>query len=228
MTGWAMYRNRKSNQPQYAVELVWAAVSAADRVNGGEYVKSGTVVADRPELKSNRELAMQFIASPETITDEDRKFGEEIAGHFRGTLFGMLGKGVMNDFMTTVGKITTMTEVGNYEIAVMSSLPSVYRRSVVREQRQEELTQSTTNSNFIGSVGTRLNTLVRVYERFFSERYQSFIVTAVSDGNVIKFFTSKDAFTPQAEFKIKGTVKSHSVNNRNGVKETWLNRVQVI
>jgi hypothetical protein len=69
-----------------------------------------------------------------------------------------------------------------------------------------------------------------VLETFYSQKYNSLIVTAVRGSDIVKFFTSKDVaeFPKNQDITVKGSVKRTSVNDRTGGKETWLTRVKVV
>jgi hypothetical protein len=217
---------KQRHSQQYSAELTWAAVAAADRFNEGRYVKAGGYrePEDRDRV-SNRELALEFINNPSTIQEQDHEFGRQLLEHFRGEIFGLI-KQQANDFMTTVAKIVTMPTVGNYELAVMSSLPSVYRRAMVRQQQQEDLAKIGAASSYLGSVGDKVTGALTVHQRFFSERYRSYIITGDVGGNIVKFFTSKDSFEPQHQYQFSARVKNHTVNDRDSVRETWLSHVK--
>lgn len=214
----------------YPVDLAWAAVAAADRVNGSKYVNDQTYFSpDETRLKTNKAIAYEFLDNPETLTDEDHTRGQELADHFKGLLFAALGK-PLQGFLETVNKINTMENVGRFEVACMAALPRTYRTDCERKARDEQMMAWAVDSDYIGAEGSRQILNVRIVETFFSQKYMSLIVTAKRGKDIVKFFTTKPAelFVKNTDITVKGTVKRNSVNDRTGAKESWLNRVQVV
>ena len=214
----------------YPVDLAWAAVAAADRVNGSKYVNDQTYFSpDETRLKTNKAIAYEFLDNPETLTDEDRNRGQELADHFKGLLFAALGK-PLQGFLETVNKINTMEAVGRFEVACMAALPRTYRNDCERKARDEQMMAWAVDSDYIGQEGSRQILNVRIVETFYSQKFMSLIVTAKRGKDIVKFFTSKPAelFVKNTDITVRGTVKRNAVNDRTGAKESWLNRVQVI
>jgi hypothetical protein len=244
-----MYRNayafRTQKQPvkkvqtQYHISDAWAAVAHADRVNEGQYVNDRTYFQPGEVVKShNKTLALQALERPELISEEDRAMGATLAAHFAGLLFRTI-KGpapTQNtltagpSFMDTIANIVAMKEVGRYEVACMACLPNTYRKDLEKEKRVEKMVELSARSEYLGTEGSKQEVQVRVLETFYSQKYNSLIVTAVRGTDIVKFFTSKDVaeFPKNQDITVKGSVKRTSVNDRTGGKETWLTRVKVI
>ena len=218
-----------SKKVTFPIALAWAAVSAADRINGGNYVNQNTF--PNPQgYKFNKDIAMSLCENPGAVTDEDKLQGEVLAKHFSGLLFKTLSGPISNGFMSTIANIVGMETVGKYEIACMSALPQTYRRDLEREVKQEKRQAFAATSSFIGSEASKHELDVEIIEAFYSKNYNIFINTATDGVNIIKFSTAhgKDIFPIGEKIKIKGSVKRHDFDNRTGVKETWLTRVKRI
>ena len=245
-----MYRNayafRTQKQPvkkvqtQYHISDVWAAVAYADRTNEGQYVNDRTYFQPGEVVKAhNKTLAIQALERPEVITEDDRAMGATLAAHFAGLLFRTI-KGntpepnslipVQPSFMDTIANIVAMKEVGRYEVACMACLPNTYRKDLEKEKRAEKMFEISAKSEYLGTEGSKQEIQVRVLETFYSQKYDSLIVTAVRGSDIVKFFTSKDVaeFPKNQDITVKGSVKRTSVNDRTGGKETWLTRVKVV
>ncbi len=245
-----MYRNayafRTQKQPvkraqtQYHINDAWAAVAYADRVNQGQYVNDRTYFQPGEVVKNhNKTLAFQALERPELISQADREMASTLASHFAGLLFRTI-KGPADakpdalvggtSFMDTIAKIVAMKEVGKYEIACMACLPNTYRKDLEREKRAEKMFELSAKSEYLGIEGSKQEIQVRVLETFYSQKYNSLIVTAVRGTDIVKFFTSKDVaeFPKNQDVVIKGSIKHASVNDRTGGKETWLTRVKVV
>ena len=244
-----MYRNayafRTQKQPvkkaqvQYHISDAWAAVAYADRTNEGQYVNDRTYFQPGEVVKAhNKTLAFQALERPEIITEEDRAMGATLASHFAGLLFRTIKGSATTEntltagpsFMDTIANIVAMKEVGRYEVACMACLPNTYRKDLEKEKRAEKMMELSAQSEYLGTEGSRQEIQVRVLETFYSQKYNSLIVTAVRGSDIIKFFTSKDVaeFPKNQDITVKGSVKRTSVNDRTGGKETWLTRVKVV
>jgi hypothetical protein len=171
---------------------------------------------------------MGFCENPGALTDEDRAQGEKLAQHFSGLLFKTLSGPITNGFMSTIANIIGMENVGRYEVACMSALPKTYRQDLEREVKQEKKQAFAATSTFIGSEASKHELDVEIIEAFYSKNYNIFINTATDGVNIIKFSTAhgNDIFPVGEKIRIKGSVKRHDIDNRTGVKETWLTRVK--
>jgi hypothetical protein len=244
-----MYRNayafRTQRQPvkkaqvQYHISDAWAAVAYADRTNEGQYVNDRTYFQPGEVVKAhNKTLAFQALERPEIITEEDRAMGATLASHFAGLLFRTIKGPVTTEntltagpsFMDTIANVVAMKEVGRYEVACMACLPNTYRKDLEKEKRAEKMIELSAQSEYLGTEGSRQEIQVRVLETFYSQKYNSLIVTAVRGSDIVKFFTSKDVaeFPKNQDITVKGSVKRTGVNDRTGGKETWLTRVKVV
>ena len=216
-----------SKKVTFPISLAWSAISAADRVNEGRYINQNSF--PRPDgAKFNKDLALSFCENPGAVTDEDRAMGEKLAQHFSGLLFKTLSGPITNGFMSTIANIVGMEFVGKYEIACMSCLVQTYRKDLEREIKQEKKQTFVATSTFIGTEASKHELDVEIIDAFYSKNYNIFINTATDGANIIKFSTAHgaDIFPVGTKIKIKGSVKRHDVDNRTGVKETWLTRVK--
>ena len=218
-----------SKKVTFPIALAWAAVCAADRMNGGNYINQNTFPF--PEgAKFNKEIAFALCDNPGALTDEDKAQGEKLAQHFSGLLFKTLSGPITNGFMATIANIVGMEHVGKYEISCMSVLPQSYRKDLEREVKQEKKQAYLATSMFIGTEASKHELDVEIIDTFYSKNYNIFINTATDGANIIKFSTAhgKDIFPVGEKIKIKGSVKRHDVDKFTGVNETWLTRVKRI
>ena len=218
-----------SKKVTFPISLAWAAICAADSMNGGKYVNQHTF--PYPEgAKFNKDLAMSLCENPGALTNEDKELGETLAKHFSGLLFKTLSGPITNGFMATIANIVGMETVGKYEIACMSCLVQTYRKDLEREVKQEKKQTFMATSNFIGSEASKHELDVEIIDTFYSKNYNIFINTATDGVNIFKFSTAHGAtiFPLNEKIRVKGSVKRHEVDNLTGVKETWLTRVKRI
>lgn len=216
--------------PTCAISLAWSAVAAADRVNGGEYISKKTfpVPADKTY---NKVVAERFIMAPETLLPEDIAHGEKLAEHFAGLLFTVIKADSGDSFKSTIANIVgkkTVTLI--YDVACMACLPNTYRKEMAREKKMERQRDMVATSEYLGQPESKIRTELEIMEVFYSQNYNSHIVTANDGKNLIKFFTAKDIdlFPINKKITITAKVKRLVENNQTGVKETWLNFVKPV
>jgi hypothetical protein len=213
-------------QITYPIELAWAAVCGADRINLQEYYNQNTYSSN--QVKFNKVIAYELLAEPENIQPEDKEFGAKMAEHFKGLLFRTLTGGTQNGFLDTIANIVAKEEVSKFDVACMAALPKVYRKDLTKEIKTEKQQALASTSEYIGTIGSKQELAVEIIDSIYSRNYNIYINTATDGANVIKFTTVHDATVfPQGEkIRIKGAVKKQEINNRTGAKETWLTRVK--
>jgi hypothetical protein len=218
-----------SKKVTFPIGLAWSAISAADRINEGQYVNQNTY--PRPDgAKFNKDLAMSFCENPGALTDEDKLLGETLTKHFSGLLFKTLSGPIANGFMATIANIIAMESVGKYEIACMSCLVQTYRKDLEREVKQEKKQTFMATSMFVGTEASKHELDIEIIDTFYSKNYNIFINTATDGVNIFKFSTAHGAtiFPLSEKIRVKGSVKRHDIDKYTGVKETWLTRVKRI
>ena len=217
-------KTKKLADPVYDAEVVWAAAACAQRLNEG-YVKE--------ELRDNNDLAIVIkytnkvvmsgllATNPQLITDEDRKQGLLVRDFCKGLTFEILRGRTLSDFQRTAlvlaGKDTI---TGNYDLAVIASLPSGYLRGQARENVDERLRSC--QGGLVGHVGERVTLDVEVIRQFHSQQYNIFFTTCITEQDQAIFFAYKNPCAAGERVRVHGTVKAHRDN------QTQLNRVKYI
>lgn len=216
------------NQVTYPISLAWAAVCAADRINGGEYFNTNSYIPAGGKL--NKFIAYELLENPGALVDADHEQGQKLAAHFAGLLFRTLKGPATNGFLDTIANIVAKETVTKFDVACMAALPRSYRKDIARETIKERQTALSVTSQFIGNEASRHELDVEIIDSIYSKNYNIWIVTATDGTNTIKFSTAHDQtiFPVGEKIRIKGSVKRHTINDRNGAKETWLTRVKRI
>ena len=215
----------KKIEAMYPTMLVLSAACAAQRVNG-MYVKVAYEIGNTEDTKgdprkSNRQLVMEFIADPSTITKEDNDMASSLKAWYQGKTFKILGGGYMSEFDRNAMKLVEKEEiVGNYEIAVASSLPASYLKGVQRDLGENRAKFA--QGGYLGKVLDRVTADIEVLKCVYSQKWGVYFVTAITDKDQSIFFSYKQDLTYGSKLSIKGTVKRQDNN------QTQLNRVQVI
>ena len=212
-----MARYQKPAPLNINADDVWAAASQAQRLNQG-YIKN---VEDAPAGQTNRNLVTQFLADTTQISDEDREQGKKVRQFYQAFTFKIL-KGIkLSEFDNTAMLISNRDVIeGNYDVAVIASLPSCYERGVVRQTADQRVNFA--NGGFIGSVGNKISISVEVLKSIYSMKWGTHYITGITSDDQVVFFAYKSELPAGKMFDIYGTVKAHNDNR------TQLNRVKVI
>ena len=220
-------RYNRAPQATYDIDIAWAAVAGADRINGGNYINQNTYPI--PEGgKFNKAIAYDLAENPQLLTEEDKNLGALMHEHFKGLLMRKLAGPITNGFLDNIAEIVAKDKVSRFDIACMAALPRTYRKDLEREAKTAREQSMITTSEYLGQVGSKQRVSVEIMDMVYSRNYNIHIVTATDGTNIIKFSTAHDpARYPKGQkITISGTIKRCLENDRTGVKETWLTRVK--
>jgi hypothetical protein len=214
----------------YSVGDVWGAACHAQRMNG-TYIKqdewelpSESATAVQLKRKSNRNIMMEALENPFMITDEDRVAGEACLKFISNDMTFRALQNKLTDFDRSVMKITAVTDRffpqgHRLELATVACLPNSHERALKRIQEQDRLNQTV---GYIGAVGDKVTVNVDIVRCVFSQKWNTYYATAVTDKNETVFFAIREPLNTGTLLSVQGTVKSH----RDG--QTQLNRVRVL
>jgi hypothetical protein len=213
----------------YSVDDVWAAAVAAQRINGA-YIKETVYKFD--EVKNtnvvhkqrNRDVMMDFLCVPGTITDEDRTQGRECLRFLQNDLTFRALKGQLSAFDASVSKVIAVenhfdSKQHSLELAVIACLPQSHQRSIARQEVQSRVQQS---AGVFGAIGDKVTLEVEVVSANYSKNYNIFWVTAITQNNQAVFFSYKSKLITGSWIQIQGAIKAHRDD------KTQLNRVKVL
>lgn len=210
-------------RPSYNTADVFAAACAAQRING-EYLKHTAVNDEHGTTRlANKVLIHNFLKGDFDIRDEDRELGEKVMQMCNGLTFKLLTDKRLSDFeqsMLTIAEKKTIDS--NYDIAVVSSLPATYARSVVRKNVDIRLRET---EGFVGEVGDKVGLSIEIVRCNFSDQWGTHFVTAITPDNKQVFFAFRNSLSVGATITIEGKVKAHR-NQRED--STQLNYVKVV
>jgi hypothetical protein len=215
-------------QTGHTVSDVWAAASAAQRVNGGYFKEEQWMQSAVPPYiakRRNRDVMMDFLHGVETLTDEDREAGEQCRDFLAKDLTFRAIKGQLTDFDRSVQQVLAVkdrfyTVSNRYELAVAASLPS----SVDRARQREAVDARTkfAQGGLIGKVGDKVQLQIEVLNVVRSKQFPIFWIRAISDQDQVVSFSHKESFDMGTHLTIQGKVKAHRDNL------TQLNYVKVL
>lgn len=215
---------------KYTLSDVWAAACAADRINGGyfkdvAYNWDETAQAQSIAKRKNRDIMMEFLADPTSLTVDDIERGEYCRNFLQNDLTYRTLKGKTGDFDTAIRKVLAVTGTFDsyhhrYELAIVACLPASVSRSEVRQNSESRVQFA--RGGFVSEVGDKVDLEVEVLNSNFSKQYAIYWVRAITEADQAVFFSSKESYDPGTHLSIKGTVKAHKDNL------TQLNRVKVL
>ena len=200
---------------------VWGAACAAQRING-KYVKLSMLSSDPGvNCQSNRQIVNSLLTDPWMITEEDYEQGKKVRAFYQAYTFKILQGKHLNEFDNNAMVIANRDIItSEYDVAVISSLPSCYERGVVRQTVDQRVNFAT--GGLIGQVGNKVSTSIEVLRSVFSHTYNVNCITGINSDDQVVFFAYKKELDVGKMYDIYGTVKGHRDNT------TQLNRVKVI
>lgn len=200
----------------YQAEDVWAASCQAHGINKG-YIK----VATDTIPKTNRQIVDELLTDPSQITFDNRELGKTMRKFYQGYTFKVL-KGIkLSEFDNDVMVLSNRDNItSNFELAVITSLPSSYERAVKRNDVDQRIKFATGGK--VGAIGQKVKVTVEVLRKVFSQQWGTHYVTGITSEDQVVFF----AYNHKAEvgdiYTFEGTVKAHRDNS------TQLNRVKIV
>ena len=206
----------------YSADDVWSAACAAQRINGS-YIKLSIISESDPATTklSNRMIVGQLLVDPSGITEQDREQGKKVRAFYQALTFKILQGKQLSDFDNTAMLIANREVItGNYDIAVIASLPSCYERGVERQTAEQRVNFAT--GGFIGKASDKVKLEIEVIKCTYSHSYNVFFVTGITTQDQPVFFSYKEKVPTGDTMNIFGTVKAHRDNI------TQLNRVKVL
>lgn len=214
------------------INLAWALVAMADRINEGQYIKFAEMDQETATVKTrpNRDIIRDQIAlGLVNLTKEDHDFGNLMADHFQGIVFNAIGR-QLNDFDQKIMNLIVQEEVDvNLGMAYLACMAVRYRRELVKEHKQESMLRIGSTSIHQGSIGQHLRINVTVINKYEGKAFPGSVVRATDGTNL--YFWSSSKFVdmwPDApeQFPVVGVVKAHG-QDREGIMETRLTRVKI-
>ena len=208
----------------YNADDVWGAAVAAQRINGA-YVKLSMISESDPAInqQSNRQIVNSFLADPFTITDEDREEGLKVRAFFQAYTFKILQGKALSEFNNTTMLISNRDVItSDYDVAVITSLPSSYERGVKQQTVDQRINFA--RGGYIGTVGNKIQVAnVEVLKCIYSEKWGTHFATCITSEDQVLFFAIKNKLEVGKTISIQGTVKGQRNPNT-----TQLNRVKVV
>jgi len=186
---------------------VWGAAAAAQRINGS-YIKVPPADENSEYItETNRAIISNFLSDTSLISDADKEQGELIRNYYKGLTFKILQGVKLNDFDSTALAIANRDVIdSSYDIAVIASLPSCY----VRAKSYDDANARVRDANgHIGSVGNKVTLDIEVIKCVYSQNYNVFFVTGLTNDNKAVFFSYRERVERGNNITVTGKVKAH-------------------
>ena len=211
-----MARYTKPQPKVYQADDVWAAACAAQRINGA-YLKATT----EDGKVANRTLVLDLLADTSKITDADREQGEDVRRYYKSLTFKLISGDHLSEFDNTALKIAQTDMIfSNYDIAVITSLPSCSERGRQRDAINNRIKFE--GGGFIGAVGSKVTVDLEVLKCNYSQNWGVYYITGMTANKEVVFFGFKNQRLVGEKIRVTGNVKAHRDDS------TQLNRVKVL
>lgn len=219
-----MIRALKRKQPDfcYPAEIVWAAASAAYRINGG-YFKYPEIQEGKIVKPTNRDLVKLYLAddSQQFITLEDRRQGALCQQTLKNSVTILALRGELSEWNLLVARMTALDTIeSDYELSVITALPKSYDQVVARENLDSRLAHCDTG--IIGKVKDLVTLSGEIVRCNYSAKYNTFYTTVITDANQQVFFAYRERLDTGRCIRFSGRVKRHAG------PATQLSRVKLI
>jgi len=200
-------------------DLMWAAGCTAYRLNNG-YYKQPVLVNDQVVRPTNRDLVEQALANAALITDADRAMGADCRRYMAASVTMQALRTELNEWAKITARVCSLDEIASrYDMSVITAMPHSYARQLRKESVDARLARC---EGWVGTVGNKVELAVEVVRSNYSEKFNTWFITAITDTNHSVYFSYRESVEPDTHIAIRGTVKRH-----NG-QATQLNRVKIV
>lgn len=207
-----MIKAFKRKQPdfRYPAEAVWAAASAAYRINGG-YLKYPEIVEGKIVKPTNRDLVKLYLAdsSQQFITPADRRQGALCQQTLKNSVTLEALRGELSEWDLLVARMTALDTVEtDYELSVITALPKNYDQVIARENLNGRLAHCDTTP--VGRVNDRVELIGEVVRCNYSTKFNTFYTTVITYANQQVFFAYRERLDTGRCIRFSGRVKRHA------------------
>lgn len=216
---------------QIAVTRALAIALAAFRANGNRYIKTNSwyngMEIDGQPVQPNLVIAKALLADESyQPSAEDLASAQEMQDHFKGLILkkitGEIKDGTFFDKMIVLANRET---VSKFDLGIVCYMPGHYFKEVKQEHIRESL--EALASEHFGRVGEKMQLDISIVDNKHLPAYNSYLYTAKSGDNIVRFFSKSDFRSHDSKFAVKARVKSHT-KDKYGNLVTELNYVKAI
>jgi hypothetical protein len=201
-------------------DQVWAAASAAYRINGGYFKQPQITDQGAITRPTNRELVRQYLAEPGPVTADDVEQGRRCRQDLlkQATMATLKNQATEWTLLTAeMAGLDTITT--DYQVSVITAMPKSHSQNLARETVDSRLAYC--DSDPVGRIDERVEIVGEVVRSNYSNQYNTHYVTVITDANRQVFFAYRERIDPGANIRICGRVKRHAD------RATQLSRVKI-
>lgn len=185
----------------------FAAALAADRINGGQYIKPDTVQTAEPILGTNRSLTQQALADASMVTEADRERASLMRTHFQGLMMQIVAGKMLSEFDAKCLALANGDTISERDLGWVACLPSTWSRAQKRAADRDRLLDA--KPEHLGKIGERVQVQAEVLACRWSQNWAVFYVTALTPDNQALFWASRENLDQGSRWAIQGKVKAH-------------------
>jgi hypothetical protein len=204
----------------YPADLVWAAASAAYRVNGGYFKQAEVTVEGAIARPANRELVRQYLTEPGAVTASDVEQGRKCRQDLVNAATMSALKNQATEWTLLTAQMAALDVITtDYQVSVITAMPKSHSQNLVRETVDSRLAYC--DSDPVGRINERVEVVGEVLRSNYSTQYNTHYVTVITDANRQVFFAYRERIDPGSSIRICGRVKRHAD------RATQLSRVKI-
>lgn len=221
---------------EYSTQDVLAVACAAHRINGGYLKQALRFSEDKPTQHSNKEMVKFYFAMKEgryvdrdfvmfTPNEDDYAHVETIRNHFKRYSMELLGdslSGFQKDCFTAISNDT----VPEKQLGVVAYVPELVKREKHENSVKKTIRVEYRDSKHIGTTGDTVEGVIKILDKHYSQKWESYNYTAVLDGDLVSFMNKFDHAVDSMK-RIKAKVRDHTQNRLFSANETRLNYVKL-
>ena len=229
-------RTQKAEPKSYPTQDVLAVACAAHRINGGYLKQAIRFSEDKPTQHSNKEMVKFYYAIKEgryadkdfamfEPTEDDYAHVETIRNHFKRYSMELLGdslSGFQKDCFIAISNDT----VASAQLGVVAYVPELVKREKHDNSVKKTIRVEYRDSRHIGVTGDTVEGVIKILDKRWSDKWESFNYTCVLDGNLVSFMNKFDHAVDSMK-RIKAKVRDHTKNRLFSADETRLNYVKL-
>jgi len=192
-----------------SADQVWAAASAAYRVNGG-YFKQPQItdqgVITRP---TNRELVQQYLSEPGSVTADDVEQGRKCRQDLVNAATMSALKNQATEWTLLTAQMAALDVITtDYQVSVITAMPKSHVQNLTRETVEGRLAYC--ENEPVGCENELVTVQGEVVRSNYSAKWNTFYVTVITDANHQVFFAYREGLEPGKLIKLRGRVKRHA------------------
>jgi hypothetical protein len=190
-------------------DQVWAAASAAYRVNGGYFKQPEVTDQGAITRPTNRELVRLYLAEPGAVTADDLEQGRRCRLDLQkqATMAALKNQATEWTLLTAeMAALDTITT--DYQVSVITAMPKSHIQNLTRETVDSRLAYCETQP--VGTDNQLITVQGEVVRSNYSAKWNTFYVTMITDSNHQVFFAYRETLEPGRLVKLRGRVKRHA------------------